>query len=245
MTAMRTALLIARKELASFFDSMLAYLVITAFLGITGFFTWWFGTDVFIRGVADLATFFHVANWSLFILIPALTMRTLAEERKTGTLDLLLTRRATPGSVVLGKFMACLALIALTLACTLPYYATVSWLGPMDHGAVICGYLGLLLMSAFYIALGILASGLTANQVAAYVIALSAMALFHFGTSVVAANTVGATGRLFRYLSAGTHFENLGRGVIDSRDLIFFITFTWAALLLAARQPARTGARHA
>ena len=96
MTPMRAAFLIARKELASFFDSPMAYLVIVAFLGVSGFFTWWFGTDVFIRGIADLSTFFNVANWSLFILIPALTMRTIAEERKSGTLDLLLTRSITP-----------------------------------------------------------------------------------------------------------------------------------------------------
>lgn len=242
---MRPALLIARKELASFFDSPLAYLAITAFLGITGFFTWWFGTDIFIRGVADLGTFFHVANWSLFILIPALTMRTLAEERKSGTLDLLLSRQAGPWQVVGGKFMACLALITLILACTLPYYATVAWLGPIDHGAVICGYLGLFLISAFYIALGIFASSLTSSQVTAYIIALFAMALFHFGTSVVAANVVGTAGQIFRYLSTGTHFESMGRGVIDSRDLVYFITFTWAGLLLAAHQLARQGARHA
>lgn len=242
---MRTALLIARKDLASFFDSPMAYLAITAFLGITGFFTWWFGTDVFIRGLADLGTFFHVANWSLFILIPALTMRTLAEERKAGTLDLLLTRQAGPWQVVGGKFMACLALIALILASTLPYYATVAWLGPIDHGAVICGYLGLLLMSGFYIALGLFASSLTANQVTAYIIALFAMAFFHFGTSVVAANAMGVAGEVFRYLGTGTHFESMGRGVIDSRDLIYFLTFTGAGLLLATHQLERQGARHA
>lgn len=242
---MRASLLIARKELASFFDSPLAYLVIIAFLGTTGFFTWWFGTDVFIRGMADLSTFFHVANWSLFILIPALTMRTLAEERKSGTLDLLLTRQATASQVVTGKYLGSLVLVALILACTLPWYATVAWLGPIDHGAALCGYLGLFLMASFYIALGVFASSLTASQVAAYIIALSAMALFHFGTSVVAANMVGTAGQVFRYLSTGTHFESLGRGVIDSRDMVYFITFTWAGLLLAAHQLARRGTRHA
>lgn len=242
---MRAALIIARKELASYFDSPMAYLVIVAFLGTSGFFTWWFGMDVFIRGIADLSTFFNVANWSFFILIPALTMRTLAEERKSGTLDLLLTRSITPQQVVTGKFFACLALIALTLTCTLPYYFTVASLGPVDHGTVICGYLGLLLMSAAYIALGLFASSLTANQITAFILALVFMAFFHFGASVVAANVTGTIGQVFRYLSTGSHYESMGRGVIDSRDLVFFITFTLVGLLLAGHELARRGARHA
>lgn len=242
---MRAALIIARKELASFFDSPMAYLVIVAFLAVSGFFTWWFGTDVFIRGIADLSTFFNVANWSLFILIPALTMRTLAEERKSGTLDLLLTRSITPQQVVVGKFLACLALIVLTLICTLPYYFTVAMLGPIDHGAVICGYLGLVMMSAAYIALGIFASSLTANQITAFILALVIMALFHFGTSVLAANLTGLSGQIFRYLSTGTHFESMGRGVVDSRDLVYFLSLTTVGLILASHELARRGARHA
>src|SRR5690349_9869378 len=136
---MRNTWLIARKEFASFFDSLMAYLVLITFLGVSGFFTWWFGTDVFMRGVADLATFFNTAYWTLFFFIPALTMRTLAEERRTGTLDLLLTKAITGGQVVLGKFLACMALIAVALFCTLPYWYTVNGLGSVDHGAVACG----------------------------------------------------------------------------------------------------------
>jgi ABC-2 type transport system permease protein len=241
---MRAACLIARKELASYFDSPMAYLVIIAFLGTSGFFTWWFGTDIFMRGIADLSTFFQVANWSLLILNPALTKRTLAEERKTGTLDLLLTRAVSPQQVVNGKFLACLVLICLTLLSTLPYYITVAKLGPVDHGPVICGYAGLALMGAAYIALGIFASSLTTNQISAYIMALLLMALFHFGMSVVAANTTGFIGQLFRYLSTGPHFESLGRGVIDSRDLVYFLTLCAGGLLLAGRQLARTGTRH-
>lgn len=236
---MRAASLIARKELASFFDSPMAYLVIVAFLGTTGFFTWWFGTDIFMRGIADLSTFFNVANWSLFVLIPAITMRTIAEERKTGTLDLLLTRAVSPQQVVNGKFLACLALIFLTLLCTLPYYITVAMLGPVDHGPVLCGYAGLLLMGAGYLALGIFASSLTSNQITAFVLALLLMAFFHFGASVVAANTTGATGQLFRYLSTGPHFESLGRGVLDSRDVVYFLSLCASGLLLAGRQLAQ------
>ena len=242
---MSASLIIARKELASFFDSPMAYLVIIAFLAVSGFFTWWFGTDVFMRGIADLSTFFNVANWSLFILIPAVTMRTVAEERKSGTLDLLLTRSITPQQVVTGKFLACLALLFLTLLSTMPYYATVAMLGPVDHGPVVCGYLGLLLMSASYLALGIFASSLTDNQITAYILALVFMAVFHFGTSVVAANLTGTVGQVFRYLSTDVHFSSLGRGVIDSRDLIYYLSLTAIGLKFAGHELARRGARHA
>lgn len=242
---MHAALIIARKELASFFDSPMAYLVTVAFLAVSGFFTWWFGTDVFMRGVADLSTFFNVANWSLFILIPAITMRTLAEERKTGTLDLLLTRAVTAQQVVAGKFIACLALITLALLCTLPYYATVAMLGPVDHGPVVCGYLGLVLLGAAYIALGIFASSLATNQIIAYILALAFMAVFHFGTSVVAANLTGTAGQVFRYLSAEIHFSSLGRGVVDSRDLVYFLSLTATGLVFAGNILARRGTRHA
>src|SRR5262245_10768026 len=119
---MRKTWIIARKELASFFDSLIAYILMAVFLGISGFFTWWYGSDVFMRGQADLSAFFNIAYWTLFFFIPALTMRTLAEERKTGTLDLLLTKAVTDWQVVFGKFLACLVLIALALACSLPYY---------------------------------------------------------------------------------------------------------------------------
>lgn len=242
---MRATILIARKEISSFFDSPMAYLVIVAFLFTSGFFTWWFGTDIFMRGIADLSTFFQVANWSLFLLIPAITMRTLAEERRTGTMDLLLTRAITPQQVVNGKFIACLGLLLITLLCTLPYCITVAWLGPLDCGPVVCGYGGLLLMSAAYIGLGLFASSLTSNQVVAYVLALVLMALFHFATSVVAANFTGTIGEVFHYMDTSTHFESMGRGVVDSRDLMYFLTLTASGLLLAGRQLSRWGTHQA
>lgn len=219
---MRNTWLIARKEFTSFFDSLMAYLVLITFVGVSGFFTWWFGTDVFMRGVADLATFFNTAYWTLFFFIPALTMRTLAEERRTGTLDLLLTKAITSGQVVLGKFLACMALITVALLCTLPYWYTVHGLGTVDHGAVACGYLALLGMSAAYIGLGICASSLTNNQIVAFVIGLFLIALFHMGFSVVAANSTGTLGTWLDELSTGTHYDSMSRGVIDLRDVLYF-----------------------
>lgn len=230
---MRAILLIARKELASFFDSLMAYLILATFLGVSGFFTWWFGTDVFMRGIADLSTFFNVAFWTLFFFLPAITMRTLAEERKTGTLDLLLTKAVSERRIVLGKFLACLVLIALALLCTLPYYLTLAAIGPVDHGAVVCGYCALLCMSAAYIALGILASSLTSNQIVAFVLGLAFIALFHLLFAVVAANSTGVTGEVLQALSTTAHFESMSRGVLDSRDLVYFISLCVLGLSLA------------
>lgn len=230
---MRNILLIARKEFIGFFDSLIAYLVLLTFLGVSGFFTWWFGTDVFMRGEADLNTFFHTSYWTLFFFIPALTMRTLAEERRTGTLDLLLTKAVTSAQVVIGKFLACTALIAVALLCTTPYWITISDLGRVDHGVVICGYLALLGMSMAYIGLGICASSFTTNQIVAFVGGLFLIALFHMGFSVIAANSTGTLGRVLDGLSAGTHFESAVRGVIDLRDLAYFLSLATLGCAIA------------
>ncbi len=237
---MRNTLLIARRELGSFFDSLMAYLVLLAFLGVCGFFTWWFGDDVFMRGVVDLATFFNAAYWTLFFFIPALTMRTLAEERRTGTLDVLLSKAVSPWQVVCGKALACFGLIVVALACTLPYWWSVSTLGDLDNGAVACGYLALLGMSATYIAIGTFASSLTTNQIVAFTLGLFLIAVFHMGFSVVAANSTGRFGEVMDTLSTGTHFESMSRGVVDVRDIVYFagITFlglAWATLNLQHR----------
>ena len=230
---MRAIALIARKELASFFDSLMAYLILAAFLGVSGFFTWWFGSDVFMRGMADLSVFFNVAYWTLFFFIPAITMRTLADERKSGTLDLLLTKAVSDRQVVAGKFFACLVLIALALVCTLPYWITIANIGKVDHGAIACGYLALLFMSAAYIAIGIYASSLTNNQIVAFLIGLVLVALFHLAFSVMASSFTGVTGEVLQQLSTGAHFDSMSRGILDSRDLLWFASIVVLGLSMA------------
>ncbi|HTB32527.1 MAG TPA: ABC transporter permease subunit, partial [Bacteroidia bacterium] len=155
----RPALIIAKKELRMFFDSLVAYILLIAFLGFSGFFTWFYGSDIFLTKQASLQSFFQIAYWTLFFFIPALTMRSLAEENKTGTIELLLTKPVTNWQVLWGKFLACLLLIFIALLCTLPYFITVIYLGSgkVDIGVVLCGYMGLLLMSAAYISIGIFA----------------------------------------------------------------------------------------
>ncbi len=215
---------IARKELASFFDSLMAYIMMVAFLGFSGFFTWLFMSDIFFVNQASLRAFFSIAYWTLFFFIPALTMRSLAEENRSGTIELLLTRPLSMWQVILGKFLAVLLLICVTLLLTIPYYITVSNLGNIDHGAVWSGYFGLILMSAAYISIGIFASSISNNQIVGFLLALFIGIFFHIIFSMLAGNLPGMLGNIFDYLSLSTHFESVTRGVIDSKDLIYFFS---------------------
>ena len=150
---MKKTWIITKRELASFFDSLIAYVMIILFLGLSGIFTWLVTTNIFVGQQASLGTFFGVAFWSLFFFIPAITMRMIAEENKAGTIELLITKAVSDWQIVMGKFLACLILVAIALICTLPYYITISQLGNIDDGSVIGGYFGLLFLSACYIAL--------------------------------------------------------------------------------------------
>ncbi len=225
--------IIARKELSSFFDSLIAYILLVVFLGVSGIFTWMLGGgDVFFRGQADLQVFFSWAYWILFVFIAALTMKMFAEENRSGTLELLLTRDVTDWQVILGKFFACLDLIIIALLCTLPYYITVASLGDVDHGAIISGYFGLIFMSSVYISIGLLASAMNKNQFVAFLVTLFVGIFFHFVFGMIAANITGVLGEAISFLSLQEHFASITRGVVDSRDLIYFISITMLGLVL-------------
>lgn len=230
---MHAVWVIAKRELDSFFDSLIAYIMLVLFLGFSGFFTWLFGSDIFFRGQATLEAFFSVAYWTLFFFIPALTMRLLAEEKKTGTIELLLTKAVTDREVVIGKFLSTLLLVGIALLFTLPYPVTVSYLGNMDVGQVVCGYFGLLLMSAAYISIGLFASSITSNQIVAFLAALFISLFFHIIFSVLSSSFTGWLGQLFAALSVGNHFDSISRGVLDTRDLIFFLSVIFAGLFLS------------
>ena len=151
---------ICKRELSSYFDSLIAYVMIIVFLGLSGFFTWLYGNTIFLISQADLGVFFGISYWTLFFFIPAITMRSLAEETRSGTIELLSTKAVTDWEIVVGKFLAALILVGIALACTVPYYLTISSLGDVDHGAVWGGYFGLVLLSAGYISIGIFASSM-------------------------------------------------------------------------------------
>lgn len=224
---------ITKRELQSFFDSLIAYIILILFLGFSGFFTWLFGSDIFLVGQASLQSFFAVSYWTLFFFIPALTMRLLAEEKKTGTIELLLTKAVTDREVVVGKFLSTLLLVCTALAFTLPYVITVYNIGNMDLGQVLCGYLGLILMSASYISIGLYASSITSNQIVAFLLALFIGLFFHIIFEVLAANFSGLIGQVLNTLSLSNHFESISRGVVDTRDLIYFGSLIFIGLFLS------------
>lgn len=224
---------IAKRELESFFDSLIAYILLILFLGFSGFFTWLYGSDVFFVGQASLQSFFSIAFWTLFFFIPALTMRLLAEEKKTGTIELLLTKAVTDREVVVGKFLSTLLLVGIALAFTLPYVISLANIGKIDLGEIISGYLGLLLMSAAYISIGLYASSITGNQIVAFLISLFIGLFFHLLFEVLAGSTTGFMSQLFNTLSLSTHFESISRGVIDTRDLVYFLSIVFVGLFLS------------
>jgi len=225
--------IIAKRELASFFDSLIAYIIIILFLGFSGFFTWLYGGTVFLTNTASLQSFFGIGYWTLFVFIPALTMKMIAEENRSGTIELLSTKAITDFQIVTGKFLACFILILITLAATFPYYITVSQLGSVDHGAIIGGYLSLMFLSASYISIGIFASSVTNNQIVAFLIAFLIGIFFQVLFDVIGFNLRGVAGNIFNYLSMRTHFDSLSRGVIDSRDLIYFFSLIAAGLMFS------------
>lgn len=230
---MKAVIVISKRELRSFFDSLIAYILIIVFLGMSGFFTWLFGSDVFFIGQATLQPFFSIAYWTLFFFIPALTMRMLSEERRSGTLELLLTKPVSDWQVVMGKFLACLELIMIALLFTFPYYISIWILGPIDHGAVWCGYLGMILMSAALISIGIFASSITNNQIVAFLLSLFVGVFFLIIFDVLANSFIGGLGEFLSYLSLSTHYESISRGVIDSRDVLYFLSISFIGLFLA------------
>jgi ABC-2 type transport system permease protein len=221
---------IYRREIRSYFQSPVAYVVIVVFLAIVG---WFFTSDLFLFNLASLriGLFDRIPLVFLFF-VPAITMRLLAEEKKSGTLELLATRPVRDVEIVLGKFFAAWTLLAAALAPTLIYLITLSALGSPDPGPVITGYLGLLLMGGVYIAIGIFASSITENQIVAFIVSLLII-LALFMADKVLVFVPPAVASTLEFISIDYHFENIARGVIDSRNLIYFGSVLGFALLLA------------
>lgn len=228
--------IITKKELQSFFNSLIAYVLLILFLGFSGFFTWIYGSDIFIRGQADLAVFFSIAFWTLFLFIPAITMSSLAEERKSGTIELLLTKAVSDRQLVIGKFLAAVLLVLIALLFTIPYYITITRIGEPDHGVMITGYLGLLLMSAAYISIGILMSSLTNNQIVAFLLTLFVGLFFYFVFGIFGSFLGGSLGAFFDYMSFTTHYESITRGVVDTKNVIYFLSIITMGIVLAEYQ---------
>jgi ABC-2 type transport system permease protein len=210
----------------------MAYILLVLFLGFSGFFTWIYGSDIFYIKQATLMPFFNIAYWTLFFFIPALTMRLLSEENRMGTLELLLTKPVSNWQIIFGKFLASLLLIIIALLLTLPYVTTVSSIGNLDLGQTITGYFALILFSGMYISIGLFTSSYTNNQIVSYLSALFIGVFFQIIFSMLAANMAGIPGQILDYLSISSHFQSMIRGVIDTRDLLYFLGITFIGLVL-------------
>jgi ABC-2 type transport system permease protein len=222
-------LAILKKEINSFFSSPIGYLVIGLFLLTNGLFLWVFKGDFNILdyGFADLSSFFLIAPWILMFLIPAVTMRSFSDEKKQGTLELLLTKPISKLQIVLGKYFGALVLIIIALIPTLLYVYTIyelgNPLGNLDFGSTIGSYFGLLFLVISYTSIGIFASTLSENQIVAFLIAISLCFIFYIGFEGMA----NLTSNLFiEQLGMSYHFKSISRGVLDTRDIIYFLSIT-------------------
>lgn len=218
---------IAKRELAGYFSSPVAYVFIVIFLLLSGFFTFMVG-GFFERGEASLVSFFMWHPWFYLFLVPAVGMRLWAEERRVGTLELLLTMPVTAWQAIVGKFVASWLFLGLALGLTFPLVITVNYLGSPDNGVILAGYLGSLLMAGSYLAISCLTSALTRNQVVSFIIAVVLclfliLAGFPPVTNLLARWSVTLV-ELVASFSFITHFEGFQKGMLDSRDVIFFLS---------------------
>lgn len=214
------------KEFRTYFISPIAYIVISIFLLVTG---WFFFLTFFLQDQADLRAFFNLLPIMFSFIVPAITMRLFSEELNIGSYEILLTLPVTFRDVILGKFLASVGFIAAMLAATLAYPITVSFLGQLDWGPVAGGYLGALLLGASFSAIGLFASSLTRNQIIAFILGMAicfALTLIDKMLFFLPQSFLG----IFEYLGADFHFQNISKGVIDSRDILYFLSICFVGL---------------
>lgn len=226
---------ILKKEINTFFASPIGYLVIAIFLVLNGLFLWIFKGEfnVLDYGFADLSSFFLLAPWILIFLIPAVTMRSFSDEKKQGTLELLLTKPISHLNLVLGKYFGTFILIIIALIPTLLYVYTVYQLGNpegnLDIGSTLGSYFGLLFLVASYTAIGIFTSTLSDNQIVAFIVSVFLCFVFYIGFEGVADFT---SSNFIEQLGMSSHYKSMSRGVLDTRDIIYFLSITVFFLML-------------
>jgi len=226
---MTPALVISRREIRTYFNSPVAYIVVPVFVILTGYL---FFTQLFLEKQADMRGFFNIMPLLFMFMIPAITMRLLADEKSSGTLELLITMPVRDWEVVFGKFLAAMTLLCTAIGLTLVFAITVKSLGPLDRGPAIGGYLGLVLMGGAYVAIGVMASALTRNSIVSFIVAFAiSFALYLLGR--LTQFLPQSLQKLVAFLSIDGHFENIGRGVIDSRDVIYYLSVMTVSLLIA------------
>lgn len=227
-----------RREFSGFLHSLVAWIVLVVFLVGIGLPAWVFPeSSILDYGYADLSTLFTTAPYLLIFLSPAITMRTLAEERRTGTLEFLMTKPISVHRLLLGKYLACWALAIVALIPTWTYYFAVYQLGNpvgnVDTSGFIGSWIGLLMLSGVFTSFGVLASALTPNQVVSFLLAATLCFIFYTGFEAMAGLPVwGNSGWLVRQIGLYEHYESMGKGLIDSRDLVYFISVGFLNLVL-------------
>jgi len=230
---------ILRKEIAGFFSSVIAYLVIIVFFAITGVFLWIIPeTNIYDSGYASLDQLFEIAPWVFMFLVPAITMRAFAEERKTGTLEIILSKPITDTQLITGKYLAGITLVFLSILPTLIYYYSVYHLaapvGNMDTGGTWGSFIGLLLLGSAYVAIGIFSSVITDNQIISFIISMLICFFFYILIDMLSGLLlISPLDPILEFLSLNTHYISISRGVLDSRDLIFFISFSAVFIILS------------
>ena len=225
---MKSIITIAKRELTGYFASPVAFVFIVIFLILSGFFSFMVG-GFFERGQASLESFFAWHPWLYLFLVPAVGMRMWSEERRLGTIELLLTMPVTPWQAIVGKFIASWAVVALALVLTFPMWITVNYLGNPDNGVILAGYVGSFLMGGAYLSITAMTSAMTRNQVVAFIVSV-VLSLF-----LILAGDPPVTNMLVSWakpwiveaiasFSVMTHFEGLQKGVLDSRDILYFLS---------------------
>lgn len=255
---MKNVITIFRKEAATFFNSLVGYVVLGVFLTLAGLFFWVFDNSVLTSGLANMDMLFGSAPYLFLFLIPAITMGSFSEEIKSGTIESLMTKPVTEWQIILGKYLAAAFVVLIALLPTLIYYATLQDLaqdpsalkmeaptemlreisGPtysskLDHGPIIGAYIGLLALGMIFVAAGILSSAITENQVVAFIIgSLSCFVLFEGFTFLSEIEGMGSIGTAISRIGIGAHYDSISRGVLDTRDILYFVSAVGILLLL-------------
>lgn len=230
-------LAILKKEINTFFNSPIAYLVIGIFLLLNGLFLWIFKGEfnIFDSGVASLQNYFILAPWVLLFLVPAVTMRSFSDEKKQGTLELLLTKPLSYTQIVLGKYFGAFGLVLIAIIPTLLYIYTLGDLSidnlSLDYGSILGSYIGLVFLIGAYVAIGIFASALTDNQIVAFITSVFICFFFYFGFEGLSQFVIFDNVLALEHLGMSSHFNSMARGVLDSRDILYFISITAAFVL--------------
>lgn len=227
---MKHILAIVKKELKTYFNSPIAYVFIVVFLAVSG---WLFFRSFFLIGQATMRSYFFLLPWIFLFLIPAATMRLWSEEKKLKTIEVLLTWPVRDGEVVVGKFLASFLFIAIALTLTVSIPFSISRIGSLDWGVVSASYFGALLLAGSYLAIGLWVSILTENQIIAFILGVViSFLLFIIGEPLVLEVIPDGFVPLFSYLGLGSHFESISRGVIDSRDVLYYFSMIFFFLFL-------------